>query len=93
MYILHFLTNIMSKFDGLFNKTIDSVELMDKNKNILKVSDVVQLEDQKGTWKIIKIKGENITLANVLETKTGDIRTIQVPRGVIQLTATKASGH
>lgn len=83
----------MSKFDGLFNKTINSVPLMDKNKNALKVGDSVQLDDHDGTWKISKIKGETVVLDNVLETAEGEITSMELTRGTIQLNSNKAVGN
>jgi hypothetical protein len=83
----------MSSFDGLFNKTFNSVALMDKNKNVLKVSDSIQLEDEKGTWKIVKIKGENVSLENNLQTPKGEITSMIITRGTIQLKAVKITGH
>jgi hypothetical protein len=82
----------MSGFDGLFNKTFNSVSLMDKNKNVIKVSDSVQLEDEKGTWKVISIKGENIKLQNILPSAAGEIKSMQITRGTFQLSAVKITG-
>ena len=82
----------MPGFDGLFNKTINSVELMDINKRRIKVGDSVKLNNRGGSWKVSKIKGETVVLTKNLQTKTGEVKEIRIPRGEFQLNAVQVVG-